>query len=69
VLETTVNLLRQKSGAAVETLAGVAESKGPPASVSVTAARAVIELAIKGPEMQDLEARIDELKEIVRNKP
>jgi hypothetical protein len=68
VLETAVNLLRQKSLASVETLASMAESKESPANVRVTAARAVIELAIKGAEMQDLEARIDDLEQMAKEK-
>jgi hypothetical protein len=66
MLETTVNLLRQKSVAAVETLSGIAESKESPASVRVSAARAVIELAIRGAELQDLEARIDDLEQLAK---
>jgi hypothetical protein len=69
MLETTVNLLRQKSIAAVETLALIAENKESPASVRVAAARAVIELAIKGAELQDLDARMDELEQLAREKP
>jgi hypothetical protein len=66
MLETTVNLLRQKSVAAVETLANVANDKEASASARVSAARSVVEMAIKGAELQDLEARIDDLEQVAR---
>jgi hypothetical protein len=69
MLESTVNLLRQKSVAAVETLAEVANDKEASASARVSAARSVVELAIKGAELQDLEARIDDLEQMAREKP
>jgi hypothetical protein len=62
MLETTVNLLRQKSVAAIETLAAVANNTESPAGARVSAARSLVELAIKSAEMQDLEARIDDLE-------
>jgi hypothetical protein len=69
MLETTVNLLRQKSVMAVETLSEVANDKEAAASARVSAARSVVELAIKGAELLDLEARIDELEQMAREKP
>lgn len=69
ILESTFNLLRQKSVAAVETLANVANDKEALASARVSAARSVVELAIKGVELQDLEQRITELEEPARDKP
>ena len=67
--ERTVNFLRQKSVAAVETLTGVATDKASPARARVSAARSVMELAITGAELQDLEQRIRELEELARDKP
>jgi hypothetical protein len=69
MLESTINLLRQKSVAAVETLAEVANDKASPAGTRVSAARSLVELAIKGAEVQDLEERIGELEELARDKP
>jgi AraC-like DNA-binding protein len=69
LLESSVNLLRQKSVAAVETLAEVADNKQSPASARVSAARSLVELAIKGAEVQDLEERITELEQVERDKP
>lgn len=54
MLEGTVNLLRQKSVSAVATLAGVADDQDSPAGARVSAARSLIEFAIKGAELQDL---------------
>ena len=66
MLESTVSLLRQKSVAAVETLAEVADDKQSPSGARVSAARSLVELAIKGAEMQDLEARIDDLEQLAK---
>jgi hypothetical protein len=66
MLESTVSLLRQKSVAAVETLAEVAGDKQSPSGARVSAARSLIELAIKGAEMQDLEARIADLEQLTK---
>jgi hypothetical protein len=64
MLESTVNLLRQKSAAAVATLAEVADDKALPAGARVSAARSLIELSIKGAEMQDLEERVAQLEKL-----
>jgi hypothetical protein len=69
MLKGTVNLLRQRSVGAVETLAEVANDKALPAGARVSAARSLIELAIKGAEMQDLEERLGELEQLARDKP
>src|ERR1700693_2650725 len=69
MLESTVNLLRQKSVAAVETLGDVATDKEALASARVSAARSLVEFAIKGAEVRDLEERIGELKQLTRDKP
>jgi hypothetical protein len=68
MLESTANLLRQKSVAAVETLADVANDKEASASARVSAARSIVELAIKGAELQDIEARIDDLEQLAKDK-
>jgi len=68
MLESAVNLLRTKSMVAVETLAEVADNKQSPAGARVSAARSLVELAIKGVEMQDLEARLAELEEFARDR-
>jgi hypothetical protein len=54
--------------AAVETLADVANDQASPAGARVSAARSLVELAIKGTEVQDLEERIVELEQLARNK-
>jgi hypothetical protein len=68
MLESTVNLLRQKSAAAVETLADVANDKDSPAGARVSAARSLVEMGIRGAEMYDLEERLAELEELARNR-
>jgi hypothetical protein len=44
----------------------VADDKQSPSGARVSAARSLVELAIKGAEMQDLEARIDDLEQLAK---
>jgi hypothetical protein len=55
--------LQRVSGEAVETLRAVMTDAEKPAGARVTAARAVLELAIKAVEIEGLEARIADLEE------
>lgn len=54
--------LQRVSGEAVDALADVMNNKRSPASARVSAARAVLELAIKAVELEDLEKRITALE-------
>jgi DNA-binding MurR/RpiR family transcriptional regulator len=54
--------LQRVSGEAVETLRAIMADGKAPASARVTAARAVLEVAIKAVELEDLEARIADLE-------
>ncbi len=67
LLEGTLNLLTRKSFAAAETLAGIADGTISPVGSRFSAARAVVELAIRGAELRDFEERLAELEEIARN--
>ena len=60
--------LQRVSGEAVEALADVMNNKRAPASSRVQAARAVLELAIKAIEMEDLESRLAALEEDMERK-
>ena len=57
--------LQALAGEAVETLAQVHRDPGVSPHVRVSAARAVLELAYKSFELEDLEARLEELEEAV----
>ena len=58
----TIALLQRTSGAAVAALHAVMSDPEQPASARVSAARAVLELAIKGVELEDLAARLEALE-------
>jgi len=63
-----VTTLQRVSGEAVETLRKVMADEKAPASARVTAARAVLETAIKAVELEDLVARIEELERVAGQK-
>ena|ERR1700692_2739912 len=66
LLESALNLLTRKSLAAAETLVGMADGSISPSAPRLSAARAVVELAQKGAELQDLEERLAELEEYAK---
>jgi hypothetical protein len=57
-----VAYLQRVAGEAVDTLRAVMQDAQKPASARVSAARAVLDLAIRGVELEDLEARIQTLE-------
>ena len=59
-----VTRLQQISCQAVETLKKVMNNEESPASVRVSAAKTIIEMAVKAVELEDIEKRIEELEEI-----
>ncbi len=62
VLDSTIDLLRQKTAAAVETPDGIMRNPAESAIARVSAARTIIKLAFKGAEGQELGERITELE-------
>jgi hypothetical protein len=58
VVSQAVAYLQQVAGEAVDTLRAVMQDAQKPASARVSAARAVLDLAIRGVELEGLEARI-----------
>jgi hypothetical protein len=68
VVEQAIARLQQVTGEAVSTLREIMIDTGAPASSRVTAAKAVLETAIKTVEIEDLTARIEELEQIVSQK-
>jgi len=58
--------LQRITSEAVQTLSDVMQDRGATSSARVSASRAVLELAIKAVEIEDLEVRISELEEVAR---
>ena len=68
MLEGTINLLGQKCAGAVRTLQTIADDTGAPFSARVSAARALVDLRLKGGVQDDLEERVEELEELSRER-
>jgi hypothetical protein len=66
VVNHAICRLQRASGKAVETLEGVMKGAGNPATSRVSAAKIILEMALKGLEVEDLERRIADLERIVR---
>ena len=60
--------LQRVAGEAVDTLLAVMQDAQKPASARVSAARAVLDLAIRGVELEDLEARIHALEQCLADR-
>lgn len=61
-VNVAVTRLQQASSSAVETLVSIMQDAEKPGSVRLSAARSVLEFAIKAGEMQELEERMQELE-------
>lgn len=60
--------LQQAAAEAVEALRAIMNDTSKPASARVSAARSILELAIKAIEIEDLEVRIEELELVILQK-
>ena len=58
VVQHAIAQVQQATGEAVETLRAVMQAADTPASARVSAAKVVLEIAVKAVELEDLEARI-----------
>ena len=63
VVQHAIGQVQQATGAAVETLRSVMQDPEAPASARVSAAKAVLDTAVKAVELEDLEARITVLEQ------
>src|SRR5215510_15451267 len=63
VVQHAIVQVQQATGEAVETLRKVMQAADAPASAKVSAAKTILETAIKAVELEDLEARIVALEE------
>jgi hypothetical protein len=68
LLEVTINVLRKKSLSAVKTLVAMSDGDIAASAPRLSAARAVIELALRGEEILELEERLFSLEEIARDR-
>lgn len=68
VVNHTICRLQRASGKAVETLEAVMKGADNPATSRVSAAKIILEMALKGVEVEDLERRIADLEKFVREK-
>ena len=62
VVQHAMTQLQQATGEAVDTLRAVMQDAEAPASAKVSAAKAILETAVKAVELEDLEARIAALE-------
>lgn len=66
LLDTTLTRLQSASGAAVDTLRDILRDKLAPAAVKVSAARAILEFAIKGKEILETEERLAAIEQALK---
>ena len=62
VVQQAITQVQRATGEAVETLRSVMQDAEAPASARVSAAKAILETAVKGVELEDLAARIAALE-------
>ena len=63
VVQHAIAQVQQATGEAVETLRNVMQDTDAPASARVSAAKIILEVAVKGIELEDLAARIEALEQ------
>ena len=68
VVDRAVGRVQDACAEAVETLRAVMQDSNAPASSRVTAAKSVLEIALRSMELQDLEERITQLEQIAEAK-
>ena len=61
-LESTTRFLQSATGTAARVLAEIAESPGRPAQVRISAAKSILDMAVRYTETVDLQARLDALE-------
>lgn len=63
-----VGKLQQSTATAVNVLQSVAENEESPASARVSAAKTILEMALKAVELEDIVARIEQLEQMAEKK-
>ena len=67
-LSVAIAQLQQAASEAVQTLRDVAADTSSPASSRVSAAKSILELAMKASEIEDIEQRLAELEALIKEK-
>jgi hypothetical protein len=68
VVSQAIGRLQTNLSKAIDTLLEIAEDGEAPASARVTAARAIIDQSLKAVEVEDLETRVEQLEQIIKEK-
>jgi hypothetical protein len=68
VVDQAVSQLQRSAGKAVKALSGIIDEQDAPASARVSAAKTILEMAMKAVELENLEKRIATLEESVKGK-
>jgi hypothetical protein len=68
VVQQAIGQLQQATGTAVQTLVTIMQHAEASASAKVSAAKAILETAVKAVEIEDLEARITALEQRLKEK-
>ena len=68
IVNHAICFLQRSTGKAVKALVGIIEDMGAPATARVTAAKTILEMALKGVELEDLEKRIAQLEKAVNQR-
>lgn len=67
VVDQAISRLQQVCGEAVETLREIMTDPEKPTSSRVTAARAILEMAVKAVEIDDLASRVEKLERTIES--
>ena len=67
-VQQAVARLQQLSGYAVTTLASIATDKNAPTSSRVTAASKLLDLAVRAVELEEIEARLSALEQVIKER-
>jgi len=68
IVAHAISHLQNATGEAVQTLIEIIKDKEKPASTRVTASKAILEFAIKGLEIEDLQVRVDEIEKLIKDR-
>lgn len=68
VLDQAITNLQKATGKAISALLSVVGDEKAPASARVSGAKVILEIAIKAVEIEDLEARVEEIEKAISNR-
>jgi hypothetical protein len=68
VVQQAIAQVQRTTGEAVDTLRSVMQDRRAPASAKVSAARAILDVAVRAVELEDIEARLAALEQQVHTK-